>query len=83
MPEPTTPHGHCFTYDWTCTCCPPGTPWPCEPAKAGLRVRLDPPDLRLYMTVCWRRAVVTLGSFVDQHGTVYRDLYSRFVGWTE
>ncbi len=78
MPEAA--HGHCFTRDWTCVACPAGTPWPCEPSKADLRIRLDAVDLREYLFACWRRAVVDLGVFADP---ARGNLYVRFVGWTE
>ncbi len=71
---------HCFRHDWTCTGCPADTPWPCEPAKASLRIRLDPVDLREYLFQCWRRAVVDLGVFDDPDRGA---LYVRIVGWTD
>ncbi len=55
--------------------------WPCDGARRRLRGQItDRRELHQYMVKCWRQALQDL-DVTDDVGQ--RELYVRFVAWTE
>ncbi|MEO3747176.1 hypothetical protein [Plantactinospora sp. B5E13] len=66
---------------WTCRVCE--TAWPCDTAKATLRVeyRLDPLALFVYLGLCLQEAAGDLHRLHPNPGPDPAELHARFIAW--
>lgn len=64
---------------WTCGGCPPGTPWPCPPAKVELGEQYagDPLGLSWHMAKIANLAATEIPSLGQ------REFRDRFLAWAE
>jgi hypothetical protein len=61
---------------WDCQRC--GAPYPCEPARAGLRECLGAIPLAMFTWAAFNAAVIDLGDSAPPA----EDLFDRFIRWT-